>query len=514
MPIGRPIAGTEALILNEAGELAEEGELYLGGDGLARGYWNRPDLTAARFIAHPFAAGLRLYRTGDQVRRRADGLLEFLGRLDDQVKIRGFRIEPGEIEAVLLRHPGVTQAVVVAHAAPAGEKRLVAFAVSKTAVSECELRNFLRSQLPDFMVPGAVRMLAELPLNANGKVARDRLPSEPDNGTDGAPRATLLAANSTVQRVRAIWQTLLKARHVALDVPFFDAGGDSLLGLQLLHELENSFGRQLGLSALLRPGTVTSLAALLDQAAAAPGRALVPLQPSGRRAPLFLVHPLGGQVMGFRTLARHLGPDQPLYGLQSYPHADGAPELTIEEMGAATWRRSVGCSAAAPTISAATRSAPSSLWKWPGNSASAVKPSACSRPSTTARPCCAVAPRRHSPNCVSSSRISRAGRGINSPSVGSASGATFFARFVSGCAVRSADLDAVLDPARFSPLLRPTLRAHLRALQSYTVRHYFGDLVLFAPGCNRCSARIAPTWAGAISSSKSPSTSFPAITKK
>src|SRR5262249_22694989 len=153
------------------------GELYLAGSGIAWGYLNRPDMTAQRFLPDPFAQGSRLYRTGDRVRWLADGTLEFLGRLDQQLKVRGFRIEPGEIEAVLMRHPAVQETVVVARESEAGDLRLVAYVASKEMLEPRELREYLLGQLPDYMVPAVFVHLPSLPRNASGKIDRNLLPA-------------------------------------------------------------------------------------------------------------------------------------------------------------------------------------------------------------------------------------------------------------------------------------------------------------------------------------------------
>ena len=182
IPVGRPIANTQIYIFDENLQLAPigvAGELVIGGEGVVRGYLNRPELTAERFIPDPFRPGNRLYRTGDQARWREDGVLEFLGRLDDQVKIRGHRIELGEIEAVLARHPAIRQSVVVARDDTPGDKRLVAYLIAETgrAPTVNELRDHLLRELPDFMVPAAFVTLDAFPLTPNNKVDRKRLPA-------------------------------------------------------------------------------------------------------------------------------------------------------------------------------------------------------------------------------------------------------------------------------------------------------------------------------------------------
>jgi acyl carrier protein len=238
----------------------------VGGDGLARGYHRRPELTAQRFIPHPFRAdpGARLYRTGDLVRYLADGSLEFLGRLDQQVKLRGFRIEPGEIEAALTRHPGVREAAVVMRAQPSGDKRLVAYFVPRQepGPSVGELRNLLRAGLPEYMVPTAFVALAALPLTPSGKLDRGALPApewvRPDL-EDGfvAPRSTVEA------RLAEIWAGILGIEAVGVHDDFFALGGHSLLATQVVSRLRATLQVELPLRTIFEEPTIAGLARAL-----------------------------------------------------------------------------------------------------------------------------------------------------------------------------------------------------------------------------------------------------------
>ena len=245
--IGQPIAGIHTFVLDGDLNLAPPGvagELYLGGIGLARGYLHRPDLTAERFVADPFAQGERLYRTGDLVRWREDGQLEYLGRLDHQVKIRGLRIELGEIEAELLAQPAVREAVVVAQKGPGGS-RLVAYVVPQdgSELNTAVLREALGQKLPDYMVPGAVVTLDALPLNANGKVDRKALP-EPDlvSGSEYEP-----PQGEVEEALAEIWSEVLGVERVGRHDNFFELGGHSLLALKVLEQM-----RHRGLTAQVR----------------------------------------------------------------------------------------------------------------------------------------------------------------------------------------------------------------------------------------------------------------------
>jgi non-ribosomal peptide synthase protein (TIGR01720 family) len=234
--IGRPIANVQVYVLDEQLEpvpVGVSGELYIGGEGLARGYLRRPGLTAERFVANPYGvAGSRLYRTGDQVRYAPDGNLEFLGRLDQQVKVRGHRIEPGEVEAALLGHVGVEQAVVVARDEVPGEKRLVAYVVAGTSdVQAPQLRQYLKERLPEYMVPAVFVLLDQMPLTAHGKVDRRALPA-PEAGQQSAQ---YVAARTHTEKVLCeIWAEVLQLEQVGIHDNFFELGGDSIQSIKVV----------------------------------------------------------------------------------------------------------------------------------------------------------------------------------------------------------------------------------------------------------------------------------------
>lgn len=238
LPIGSPIANTQLYVMDKRGDLAPigvSGELYIGGHGLARGYHNRPDLTAEKFVPHPFAtaSGERLYRTGDLARRRADGILEFLGRKDDQVKVRGYRIELGEIEAVLRRHESIREAAVIALADRPGENRLIAYVViDRDRFSTTELRSFLQEKLSDYMVPHVFVRLDKLPLAPSGKVDRRTLPPP---GHDDLESDVQFASPRTLAEevLAAIWAEVLRLERVGIDDSFFALSGDSIRSIQV-----------------------------------------------------------------------------------------------------------------------------------------------------------------------------------------------------------------------------------------------------------------------------------------
>jgi amino acid adenylation domain-containing protein len=341
IPIGRPIANTRVYVLDSHGQpvpIGIPGELAAAGDGLARGYVNRPELTAERFVTAslPEAPGERLYRTGDVVRYLPDGAVEFLGRADEQVKIRGYRVEPGEIEAVLRAHPAVRESVVVARADAGGDRCLVAYVIAsgEGAQAAGELRAYLRTRLPEYMVPSAFVALEHFPVTPNGKVDRRALPapgpSVPAAGAAISPRDDLET------RLTRIWEETLGVRPVGPQDNFFDLGGHSLLAVRLFARIEHAFGRALPLAALFEAPTVGLLAARMRQdGRTASSRSLVAVQPRGGKPPLFAVPGVGGHVVSFSELARQLGPDQPVYGLQARGlDGDAQPFARIEDMAA------------------------------------------------------------------------------------------------------------------------------------------------------------------------------------
>ncbi|MFP2911948.1 condensation domain-containing protein, partial [Pyxidicoccus sp. 3LFB2] len=265
VPIGTPIGNTRLYVLDthlRPVPVGVPGELFISGDGLARGYLGRPELTAERFLRDPFSpeAGARMYRTGDLVRRRADGVLEFLGRADTQVKIRGFRIELPEVEAALLKHPALHQAVVVARE-DHGLKRLVAYVVGEASVAE--LRAHLKERLPEYMIPGAFVRLESLPLTANGKVDRKALPA--DSQQPEASSAYEAPRNATEQTLVDIWSKVLGRARVGIRDNFFELGGDSIVSLQVVARARQA-GLQLSPRQLFQHQTVEALAAVTRQA--------------------------------------------------------------------------------------------------------------------------------------------------------------------------------------------------------------------------------------------------------
>ena len=269
--IGRAIDNCLTYVLDaelQPVSVGTTGELYVGGRGVGRGYLNRPELTAERFLADPFSdiPGARMYRTGDLVRSRADGDLEFVGRIDGQLKIRGFRVETGEVEAVLGEHPEVDQACVAARENPDGEKVLVGYVVPAQAPApDFEgVRTFLRTRLPDYMVPTAFVSLGELPLTSNGKVDREALPA-PGTNRAGSGIAEESPETLIETRVSEMVAGLLRLERVASNDNFFLLGGHSLMGAQLLARVHDAFGVEIHLRTLFDIPTVSGLSAEIER---------------------------------------------------------------------------------------------------------------------------------------------------------------------------------------------------------------------------------------------------------
>ncbi|MGC0327318.1 enterobactin synthetase component F [Streptomyces sp. SAI-170] len=338
--IGRPGPGIQAYVLDNARRPVPPGvpgELYLAGNQLARGYLNQPELTAERFLPNPFGpAGTRMYRTGDLVRWTADGVLEHLGRTDAQIKLRGFRIEPGEIAAVLARHPDVAHAEVTKREDAPGDPRLTAYVVPSARptperpVDATALRTWAADHLPAYMVPSAFVSLSRLPLTANGKLDRAALPApaapaHPSGRPPGSPEEKLLCA---------LFAEVLNTPHVGVDDNFFTLGGHSLLAAKLLSRIRATLDTQLSIRALFEAPTVAGLARLMATGTHGDGfDMLLPLRTQGSRPPLFCIHPSGGLSWCYAGLLRHLPADLPVYGLQARGLAHSAtPPTTFEEM--------------------------------------------------------------------------------------------------------------------------------------------------------------------------------------
>jgi amino acid adenylation domain-containing protein len=365
IPIGKPIANTEIYILDphlQPVPIGVTGELYIGGAGLARGYWQKPDLTAEKFIPHPFRTDgtARIYRTGDLARYLPNGAIECLGRIDFQVKLRGFRIELGGIEALLCQHPHVAQAVATVREDNPGDRRLVAYIITDSPGERLcqrqsasiagsglevigdrfipptvsQLREFLAGQLPSYMVPSAFVFLASLPLTPNGKIDRRALPAPSNIRQLDTPVVT--SDDELELQLTKMWEQVLKIQPIGIEDNFFDLGGHSLLAVKLIAQAEQVWQQKLPLATFLAAPTIAQFATILRQGQASIAwSSLVPIESRGSKTPLFCIHPVGGNVLEYYPLAHYLGQEQPIYGIQSQG-LDGvqAPLTQIEAMAA------------------------------------------------------------------------------------------------------------------------------------------------------------------------------------
>ena len=331
LPIGVPIANAKVHVLDprlRPVPVGIAGELCIGGSGVARGYLNRPGLTAERFVPDPFGEpGARLYRTGDLVRWRADGTLEFHGRLDDQIKVRGFRVEPGEVESALLGLTGVREAAVAAR-----DGVLAAYVVTRegAGIDPSAFRRALKDRLPRHLVPSAIVVLDALPMTPSGKVDRSLLPVPNLPASD---REVVAPRDAVEARLVALWEEILPGRPIGVADDFFDLGGHSLLAIRLLARVESEFGRRPPLASLFRGATIEDIAAILrGDNQAGPWSPVVALRDGGIGRPFFCVHAADGFLFPFQELARRLG-DRPFYGVQPFGIDDDGPaSASVEEM--------------------------------------------------------------------------------------------------------------------------------------------------------------------------------------
>jgi amino acid adenylation domain-containing protein len=328
-PIGGAIANVEIHVLDEHLQPVDAGtvgEIYIGGVCLCEGYVNRQALTNEKFIPHPYSErtgnnlepnGDRLYKTGDLARQLPDGNLEFLGRVDHQIKVRGHRIEAGEVEAALLSHPLVNEAIVMVRQDSRLERHLVGYVVTEDpAPLTDELRTHLTKTLPSFMIPSSFVYLKSLPLTPNGKVNRAALPDLRGE----RPKLQHLVANPSNEiekRLVEIWERVLNIHQIGILDDFFELGGDSLLVVHMLIEINEEFGQNLAPSTLLAHGTIKSLATALAVDSQEQQSSIVAIKPTGKLPPLFLLPPMAGEVLGYRSLAPHLDAEQPLYGIRA-----------------------------------------------------------------------------------------------------------------------------------------------------------------------------------------------------
>ena len=334
--IGHPIANTQVYVLDGQRQpvpVGVAGELYIGGDGLMRGYRNRPDLTAAALVDLPEAGPA--YKTGDLARWRRDGNLEFVGRIDQQVKWHGFRIELGEIEAALARHPDLRAAAALVREDVPGKKQLVAYCVPKSAPGPGagELRRFLGGMLPPYMVPSAFVSLPDLPRTPNGKTNRRALPA-PDGSRPESDESYVAPRNPVEKRLATIWQDVLAIRRIGIRDNYFDLGAESLVTAEMFVRIQRQFGRRVSPGELFGAPTIEQLGRVLSkQARDTRWSCLVPVVAQGSKPALFCIHGGAGTILFFYDLARYLEDDRPVYALQAQGLYGGAPPHTsVEEM--------------------------------------------------------------------------------------------------------------------------------------------------------------------------------------
>ena len=337
IPYGFPMVNQTWHVLDRNGRPCPTwvpGELYIGGIGLAQGYWNDPEKTNARFLTDP-RTGERIYRTGDSGRYTPGACIEWMGRIDFQVKLQGHRIELGEIEAALAEHPSVAQVVVALHQTP--HPRLVGHVVANegSAVDGLELEAFLQRKLPAHMVPTGWREHAQLPLTHNGKVDRKALAAMPLDAAGAAEtrRERVAPENETESRLQVIWQQILGNAEIGVTDDFFELGGQSFDAIRMFALIKEELGRTFTLGDIWQARTIRGLAAAIGDGSAGAGGRIVPIDVTGSGTPLFLVHPAGGSVMTYSRLGRLL--DRPLYGIQANVDLDdSARRRDIVELAA------------------------------------------------------------------------------------------------------------------------------------------------------------------------------------
>lgn len=335
--VGYPSEGKEISLLDKNGErlpVGKIGEIAVCSHHLSPGYWGDPELTHQKFRSDRKDGGRRIYMSGDLGRMLPDGSLEYLGRSDHQVQIRGFRVELGEIEHLLMQHPEVKQAVVLCME-NRNRNHLAAYVVFRQGEEppKTALRVFLKEHLPIHMIPNAFISIDAIPLTPNGKINRSALPSY-EFESRLIEEKYFPPRNALELKMAKIWEGLLDVPSIGIKDNFFDLGGDSLLAVRLISDIEKVFNRRLPLTTLLHKPTIEQLTSCLyRKSRSIAWSSLVPIKPSGIRNPLFLVHPLSGNVLCYRTLSKYLDPEQPLYALQALGFQKRqSPLYKIEEM--------------------------------------------------------------------------------------------------------------------------------------------------------------------------------------
>ncbi|MGN6395818.1 MAG: non-ribosomal peptide synthetase [Mucilaginibacter sp.] len=339
IPYGRPINNNFFYILDDhlmPVPMGETGHLYIGGVGVARGYANDPEKTKASFVPDPFNkdSGGMMYRTGDLGRMMPDYNMEFLGRKDNQVKINGFRVELGEIESVLNSCEAVYNAVVLAKEGSDGSKRLIAYIVSNGRFDKDAIEDFLKTKLPEYMIPGMWVPLESLPLNSNGKIDRNALPEHEE--VQHSRKIIIEPVTETEKMLTAIWKDCIGISECSIDDNFFALGGHSLMAVQILSKIEKRIGKKLQLAVLFKHPDIRSLAAFIEiEKKDVNYKSLVAIKPSGSKTPLYIIHGEGLNVLNFSTLAEYMDEERPIFGLQARAlNGEDAPEESIQQIAA------------------------------------------------------------------------------------------------------------------------------------------------------------------------------------
>ncbi|MFB2772383.1 amino acid adenylation domain-containing protein [Pelatocladus sp. BLCC-F211] len=336
VPIGRPIDNTQIYVLNrnlQPTPVGVVGELYIGGDGLARGYLYRPELTQQRFIDNSFIPETKLYKTGDLVRYLKDGNLEYLGRDDEQVKIRGFRVELAEIATVITQHPDVKESIVITEKDDQQNQLLIAYVVAEKESITAQLLRYLQQKLPTYMLPSAFVVLDAFPLTPNGKIDKRALPTNKlirpntnDNVMAMAPR------NFTELSLVKLWENLLNTSSIGVKDNFFNLGGHSFLAVRLMAQIQDRFGHNLTLSTLFENPTIEKIAPIVSQPFRESSNSpLVAINSSGSKIPFFCIHGAGGGINHYINLSRRLGENYPFYALEHNPNQEEPEIITVEE---------------------------------------------------------------------------------------------------------------------------------------------------------------------------------------
>lgn len=329
--IGKPLENATIYILDthlQPVPVGVHGELHIGGAGLARGYLNRPELSREKFIPNPFSTeiGSRLYKTGDMACFKENGNIEFIGRIDHQVKIRGYRIELGEIESVMLQHVAINQVIVTDLVDNTGDKKLIAYYISENRDQNIinDLRKYMKDRLPDYMVPSTFVEIEKIPLTPNGKLDKAALPM-PDKKA-GSKEGTA-PRNETEKRLAKIWMELLSVNNVSIEDDFFDLGGHSLLGVDLVTKITKIFNKELPLTSILENSKLYELAEILSQEhEVKSSKTIVPLKVTGNRAPFFCIHGRANEIV------KYIHEDQPFYWLHHSAGSVKAEYMSVEDI--------------------------------------------------------------------------------------------------------------------------------------------------------------------------------------